>query len=226
MTFLNIENISGGYGDTIICQDFSARVEMSQIIGIFGRNGVGKTTLGRILMGDILPTTGKIILNETIINQKKPFERRGLGMGYLPQTNMVFDQLTVEENLNLINNPLSIEPYFEAFPKLKERLSQKAGTMSGGERKILAFVRAMVEPCQLLILDEPSEGVQPENINLMKDFILKKKETDCSVLLIEQNLKMLDGLVDHYWGIEKGQLVYSETAKEAHFDEIKALLTV
>ena len=161
---LEIKNLTGGYGDTNVIFDLSARIVGGQVLGVFGRNGVGKTTLARLIQGSLSPESGRLIFQGNEIARLKAHQRRAKGIGYMPQTNMVFNDLTVLENLTISKPALSLEPYFERFPWLVERRDQPAGTMSGGERKILAFVRTMIEDTNVIILDEPSEGVQPENI--------------------------------------------------------------
>lgn len=223
---LNIDNIFGGYSDTRIIQGVSASISQSEIVGLFGRNGVGKTTLCRLISGELPLRSGSITFMDVNISEVPPFRRQKLGIGYMPQTSMVFDQLTVKENLELVHNALPVAPYFERFPKLSERLTQRAGTMSGGERKILAFVRTMIEPTKLIILDEPSEGVQPENIEHMRACIAEKRERGASILLVEQNLKLLKSLTDRFWGMESGDIILNERAENMSSEQIRQLLTV
>ena len=221
-----IQNIAGGYDDTLVVRDLSAQINYGEIVGVFGRNGVGKTTLARILSGELKISHGTISLDGRDITAFGSHLCRKNGIGYMPQTSMVFDQLTVAENLALVRDPFDIAPYFQRFPRLEERLKQKAGTMSGGERKILSFVRTMIEPTNILILDEPSEGIQHENITLMRECLVEKREAGIGILLIEQNLNMLDGLVDHYWGIETGRLAHHASAAETTSQQIIELLSV
>lgn len=223
---MDIDALTGGYRDTNVIFDVSVRIEQGQVLGVFGRNGVGKTTLARLIQGSLPPASGTIRLNRTEISALRPHERRRLGIGYMPQTSMVFDDLTVRENLTLGQNGRTPDPYFDRFPRLVERLDQLAGTMSGGERKILAFVRTMLEDTQLIILDEPSEGVQPENIAHMADCIRQRTEDGASVFLCEQNLSLLRDVSDHFLGLDAGVVVLSKDKPQVTDAEIRAVLAL
>ena len=226
MSLLRISNLAGGYGDTNILRDFSGVVEAGSVTGVFGRNGVGKTTLARLIAGELKPAGGRLELNEQSIEQLAAYQRSRLGIAYLPQTSMVFDNLTVRENLELVPQALELEQYLRRFPRIAERLEQMAGVLSGGERKLLGFVRAMVEPSVLLVLDEPSEGVQAENIELMQQCLAEKRAQGVGIILIEQNLNMLKQSCDHLWGIESGHLRYSTPITAADSQTITAILSV
>ena len=206
---LEVQNLTGGYGDTNVLFNVSTSVDNGEVLGVFGRNGVGKSTFAKLIQGGITPSKGTIKIQGCEVEDKPAFERRNVGIGYMSQTGMVFDDLTVIENLSLGKNRCSPEKYFELFPRLAERLNQPAGTMSGGERKILAFVRAMIEDTNLIVLDEPSEGVQPENIDLMADCILERAEEGAGIMLIEQNLNFLMKVSGKYLGLDAGKTVLS-----------------
>lgn len=220
------EKIKGGYGETEIIHGISGAVEAGQTLGIFGRNGVGKTTLVKLLSGTLKSTSGSVNHKGQEISSLKGHARRTHGIGYLPQTGMVFDGLTVRENLSLANSKRSIDPYFDLFPRLAERQDQLAGSMSGGERKILGFVRTMLEDTSVIILDEPSEGVQPENILNMQTCIDRRKSEGAAFILVEQNLTMLIALSDQYLGIESGRVTYENTKEESSRDELLVVLSV
>lgn len=219
-------DICGGYHDTVVIKGISASVAAGQVLGVFGRNGVGKTTLARLLQGGLAAKSGTVTLNGENIERESAFNRRKRGLGYLSQTDGVFRELTVGENLNLIENPTVPEPYFAQFPRLKERLGQTAGLMSGGERKILGFVRAMLEDTAVVILDEPSEGVQQENIQKMADFIQSAKAQGRAFILIEQNLELLSRVADRLLGMDAGKVVLSGSAGEIEKPDMMAILTV
>lgn len=220
------ENIKGGYGETEIVHGISGTIEAKQTLGIFGRNGVGKTTLVKLLSGVLKPTSGSVRHNGKEISSLKGHARRVRGIGYLPQTGMVFDGLTVRENLSLANSKRSIDPYFDLFPRLAERQNQLAGLMSGGERKILGFVRTMLEETSVIILDEPSEGVQPENIQNMQTCIKRRKCEGTSFILVEQNLNMLIALTDLYLGIESGRVTFENAKEDSNRAKLLAVLSV
>lgn len=223
---LTFENLAGGYGDTTIVENISGKVTRGEVLGVFGRNGVGKTTLSRLLTGEIPASKGAIIYDGTDVTKSKASTRRKMGIGYLPQTGMVFDDLTVRDNLMLPKTRLDASVYFEHFPRLAERLDQAAGTMSGGERKILAFVRTMIEDTDLLILDEPSEGVQPENIERMSTIITERAAEGAAVVLVEQNINFLYRTAVSFIGLDSGAEVFRGTKDGTNIDEIRALLHV
>lgn len=220
------DNLSGGYNQTQVIKNISLAVLPGKCLGIIGRNGVGKSTLGRLLQGSLTPMTGTISLEAAPIHTLLPYQRRHLGISYMPQTDMVFDDLTVRENLILSDNWGAQEEYFKLFPILSSRLDQQAGTMSGGERKILAFVRTMMEHSKCIILDEPSEGVQPENIQHMVTLVKHKLAQAGSVILIEQNINMLTQVADEYLGLDAGQMVLQCSAYEATQERLADVLAI
>lgn len=223
---LEFKDIKTGYGDTEILHGISGGVRKGEALGIFGRNGVGKTTLSRALTGEIPLYSGEITLAGKPISRSASFERRRRGISYMPQTNMVFDNLTVRENLSLANSKTSAESYFKVFPRLAERLDQQAGSMSGGERKILSFVRVMLEETEVVILDEPSEGVQPENIMNMQNCILDKQNAGVSIVLVEQNLSMLMDVADHFVGLDSGRTVFESVKEQCSREDLLKVLSV
>lgn len=139
---------------------------------------------------------------------------------------MVFDDLTVQENLNLGTNGKPPDRYFDLFPRLAERLKQPAGTMSGGERKILALVRAMIEDTTFIVLDEPTEGVQPENINRMADCLKERVAEGASVLLCEQNLNLLSDVSDWFLGLDSGRVTMTGSNASTTRKDLNAVLSL
>lgn len=222
---LEIDALTGGYRDTNVLFDVSARIEAGSVLGVLGRNGVGKTTLARLVQGGLHPAHGQIRLNGRSIADLPAHARRGLGIGYMPQTSMVFDDLTVRENLTLGNARAELESYFDRFPRLAERLDQQAGTMSGGERKILAFVRSMIEDTQLIVLDEPSEGVQRENIDHMANCLKERASAGAGILLCEQNLNFLTGISNWFLGLDAGRVVLDKPASEVPASELRSIVS-
>ena len=223
---LTFKDVCSGYGDTEILHGVSGTVREGETLGVFGRNGVGKTTLSRTLVGELPTLKGEIFFNDQALGKRASFARRRSGLSYMPQTGMVFDSLSVRENLSLANSILPVEPYFEILPRLAERLNQLAGSMSGGERKILSFVRIMLEDTTLAVLDEPSEGVQPENIENMQTCIRKKQETGTAFILVEQNLTMLTALADNFLGLDSGKIVFERKSENCKREELLAVLSV
>ena len=223
---LDIDNLTGGYRDTNVLFGVSARIEAGQVLGVFGRNGVGKTTLARFVQGGLRHGHGDVRLSGRSVGNLSAHARRALGIGYMPQTSMVFDDLTVAENLTLGRTHQSPERYFERFPRLGERLNQPAGTMSGGERKILAFVRTLIEDTQVLVLDEPSEGVQQENIAHMAECLKERTSQGAGVLLCEQNLSFLTDVADWYLGLDAGRVVLNTSSDTASRADVRAVLSL
>ncbi|MEO9896185.1 MAG: ATP-binding cassette domain-containing protein [Paracoccaceae bacterium] len=223
---LDVKNLTGGYQDTNVVFDISFKIEAGSLLGVLGRNGVGKTTLARLVQGSIPSSAGEISFAGQPIGDLPAHARRQLGLGYMPQTSMVFDDLTVHENLHLGHNATPPGHYFDLFPRLAERLKQPAGTMSGGERKILAFVRAMSEDTQLIILDEPSEGVQPENIDRMAECLKERVAKGASVLLCEQNLNMLSNVSDCFMGLDSGRITMTGNKANTTREDLNAVLSL
>lgn len=223
---LAIDKLKGGYGDTNVVFDVSAQITAGQVLGVFGRNGVGKTTLAKLIQGSLRPAAGRLVLNGEDVSGLKAHQRRAKGIGYMPQTDMVFNDLTVWENLTIGQTAYAVDPYFDLFPRLAERRDQPAGTMSGGERKILAFVRTMIEGTNVIILDEPSEGVQPENIELMAECVKERVNDGAGVFLCEQNLSFLTSISDHYLGIDAGKVIIDQSAIDITPDEVRAALSL
>ncbi len=212
---LAIDGLTGGYGDIVVLSGFTATVDPGSTACVAGRNGVGKTTLLRLVTGALAPVAGRVRLGDAEITHAPRHRRLRLGMGYAPQENVVFDDLTVLENLTLAAADRSLDRYDElldAFPRIGERLSQRAGTLSGGEKKILSFCRALAEATELVVLDEPSEGVQPENIALMTGIIEAEKAKGRSFLIVEQNLGLIEVVADAVHLLDHGECIYSAPA--------------
>lgn len=223
---LEVKGLCGGYGDTQVIFDVDLRLAAGECLGVVGRNGVGKTTLARLIQGGLPPMGGDIMLNSVSVAALRPHRRRRLGLGYLPQSGMVFDDLTVRENLSLSAAHCGPEAYFERFPRLAERLDQPAGTMSGGERKILAFVRTMIEDTSVLVLDEPSEGVQPENIEKMAACMRDRMTNGAAILICEQNLTLLKAVASGFLGLDGGRKRLALGAEEATYETLQGILAV
>lgn len=207
---LAFEGLVGGYGNVDVVRGVAGAVAPAEVLCVIGRNGVGKSTLMKLLFGELDCRAGGIAFEGRAIERLEPAERRALGVGYCPQERPVFDALSVRDNLTLMRADRSLdafEPLFARFPILPRRLAQHAGTLSGGEKKILSFVRGLSEAQPLLLLDEPSEGVQWENILHMAALLGEAKARGGSFVVVEQNLAFAERIADRYLVIEQGKVV-------------------
>lgn len=215
--------IVGGYGSMTVLRNLSGSVKKGQCLGVLGRNGVGKSTLLKLLAGHLKLSAGNTELLEQDVTGLSPDERQAKGMSYAPQERPVFDSLSIRDNLALMRPTASLDvyqPYFDAFPVLSKRLSQIAGTLSGGERKILSFVRALAEAGAITLLDEPTEGVQPENIEHMQRFILNAKSAGRGFIVVEQHLHTAKAISDDYLIMDHGECVLAGRASDISRDTI------
>jgi urea transport system ATP-binding protein len=228
---LSIENISVAYGETLILRDVSLQVPAGKIVCLMGRNGVGKTTTLKSLMGLLPLRSGRIEFYGSDLTRTPPEVRACAGIGYVPQGREIFPQLTVEENLQvgLLANPerpRSIPPFvYDYFPILKDFLWRKGGVLSGGQQQQLAIARVLVAAPKLLVLDEPTEGIQPSIIQLIERVLRRlKAEGRVSVLLVEQYFEFAMKLADTYYVMEKGAIALSGKIAEMDKDVIKPYL--
>jgi len=224
-----IDHVSGGYGSGLVVRDVSISVGHGEVVCLLGRNGVGKSTLVKLACGFLKPSAGAVRMAGMEITGRQPSENLGAGLTYCPQERVVFDDLTVTENLTLMraNRRLDdFDSYFEVFPRLSERRRQHAGTLSGGEKKLLSFVRGLAEGSDTIVLDEPTEGVQFENVVRMADFIAARKREGTAFLVVEQNLTLVERIADRIVIMDHGEVVYSGTAGDIARNEILTYLTV
>ena len=200
----------GGYGSSMILRGIAGSVAPGEVLFVLGRNGVGKSTLMKVLMGFLPCREGTVRLDGREITALAPPERRRAGITYCPQEGAVFDALSVGDNLFLMappEAPARIERLAEPFPLLRRRREQRAGTLSGGEKKILSFVRGAIEDHALVLLDEPSEGVQAENIERMEAVIRAQRAAGTAFVIVEQNIAMAERLADRWLVMDKGRVV-------------------
>jgi len=211
---LNIKHLDAYYGESIILREVSIEVPPGKVVCLMGRNGVGKTTLLKSIMGLLPPRAGNVFFEGVDITGFPPDERAMLGLGYVPQGRDIFPQLTVFENLLLglearqEKTKAIPQDIFELFPVLKTMLNRKGGDLSGGQQQQLAIARALVGRPRLLLLDEPTEGIQPSIILEIAEVIRSIKEKgDVSILLVEQYLEFVLDMGDYYYIMEKGSIV-------------------
>ena len=228
---LAIEKLSVAYGETLIVRDVDLTVNPGEVVCLMGRNGVGKSTLLKSVMGLLKAWSGRVFFEGKDITNASPDKRARAGIGYVPQGREIFPHLTVLENLqvgmmaNHARRREVPERIFDYFPKLKTLLSRKGGVLSGGEQQQLAIARALVAEPKLLILDEPTEGIQPTVITLIGKVLEDvKKEAKVSVLLVEQYMEFASQLADSYYVMEKGSIVIRGTAAELNKEAIKPYL--
>lgn len=231
---LQISDLNVYYGESHILRNVDLHVPQGQMICLIGRNGVGKTTLLKTIMGLIKPRKGGVTFLDKSINHLSPDKRARLGIGYVPQGREVISRLTVKENLIIgleaLDNPPKNqeipEEIFELFPVLKTMLWRMGGDLSGGQQQQLAIARALMGKPKLLVLDEPTEGIQP-SIILDIEAAIKQvvKATGISVLLVEQHLHFVRQ-ADWYYAMQKGGIVASGATSELSQDVIQQFLAV
>lgn len=211
-TALQVNNLSAGYDKIPILHDIEFSVAENEVVGILGHNGMGKTTLLKTIMGFISPSSGSILLHSNDVTRSQPFERSRLGLGYVPQGRGIFPQLTVRENLAFAWHPYDDETeedvadsVLDYFPRLKSLLSRAGGNLSGGEQQLLTLARCLMGDPDFLLLDEPTEGIQPSIIDEMIDtLLLVRKKRGLSILLVEQNFEFISYLSERVLVLERG----------------------
>jgi urea ABC transporter ATP-binding protein UrtE len=211
---LEVSGVEAGYGGGRVLNGVSVGIGRGEVLALIGRNGVGKTTLMRALIGLVKLDAGDITLDGESIGQEKPYARAQKGMGYVPQGREIFGSLTVAENLqvgaqaNRAKAAQMREKVVGYFPILKQRYTQKAGTMSGGEQQQLAIARALISAPKVLLLDEPSEGIQPSIVDLIGETLQQiARETGIGVVLVEQDMGMVERIATRCCVMDKGRIV-------------------
>ena len=232
MNMLNVKNINQYYGGSHILRDVSLRATMGQVTVILGRNGVGKTTLLKSLMGLVPIKTGSIEFDGKPIQNATPYARARAGIGFVPQGREIFARLTVEENLRMglayksASTPIPPE-LFELFPVLKQMLQRRGGDLSGGQQQQLAIARALAASPKLLILDEPTEGIQPSIIKDIGRVIrMLADRGDMAIVLVEQYYDFAQELADDYVVMERGAVLASGKGANMGVDGVRQLVAI
>jgi branched-chain amino acid transport system ATP-binding protein len=210
---LDVKDIHTYYGDSHVLQGISLRMESGRVVGILGRNGMGKTTLVRSIIGFTPPRQGHVLFKDRDITAWPSNRIVNLGLGLVPQGRRVFPSLTVRENLVVANKRnggrWTVERVMELFPRLRERREVRAGKLSGGEQQMLAIARSLMTNPELLLMDEPTEGLAPLLVREVGHVIENLKSQGLSILLVEQNLALALRVSDHVHILSRGRIVHS-----------------
>ena len=220
---LEVSELAAGYGRIPILGGVSFSVARGEFVGILGHNGMGKTTLLRALMGYIPATAGRVVLEGADITWIEPYRRARAGMGYVPQGREIFPGLSVRDNLRMgaVGRPKdeagAIESVLETFPRLKPLIDRPGGALSGGEQQLLAIARCLAGNPRLILLDEPTEGIQPSIIDEIAETLLGlRSKGELTMILVEQNLDFIATLSERVLIIQKGAIVHSAEPDELH----------
>jgi branched-chain amino acid transport system ATP-binding protein len=215
---LKVDGIHTYYGDSYILQGVSLSVGQSEIIGILGRNGMGKTTLIRSVIGYTPPRSGRIFFEDVELTQKKPFEIARFGLSVVDQGRQIFPSLNVTENLTVGFRPKSdgwtLEKIYDLFPPLKGRALHPGNRLSGGEQQMLAIGRSLMTNPSLLLMDEPTEGLSPIFVKTVGQVIQQLRASRMSILLVEQNLRFALKSADYIHILSRGMIVHSSSPGE------------
>jgi branched-chain amino acid transport system ATP-binding protein len=221
MSLIKVENLAAGYGLVEVLRNISLEINQGEVVAVLGSNGVGKTTLNNCLSGLIKPNNGKISFGDEVISNKSPEEIVDMGLIHVPEGRKLFPNLTVKDNLELgsyrrgkSNRASNLENVLDIFPKLSERISQTAGTLSGGEQQMVAIGRGLMGDPRLLLLDEPSLGLSPLLVEQMFELIKKISDNGLTVLLVEQNVTQSLSIADRAYVIEEGSIAISGLSKD------------
>lgn len=238
MSLLSLENVDAYYGQSHILRDLSLEVEAGEVCALLGRNGAGKTTTLRSIAGASPPEVrdGTIVFDGEDITGMHPEDVSIRGISLVPEERRIFSNLTVEENLHLADvahnrtnsfgraiqverSGMSTEEVYEEFPRLRERRKQRAGTLSGGEQQMLAIARALKQSTDLMMLDEPYEGLAPQIITRVEEAIQRIRDNGITVLLVEQNAVAAMKIADRCYVIDQGKIVFDGAASALREDE-------
>ncbi|EPR16194.1 urea ABC transporter ATP-binding protein [Sphingobium indicum IP26] len=234
---MNLRSVSAAYGKGQVLWDVAFDLKAGDAITVLGRNGVGKTTLIRTIMGQLAASEGHIYWHGDEITEMRPHQRSRIGIGFVPQGRHIFPHLTVRENLEVglsalarkgFKGPKAVpEMVFDLFPKLTQIAGRKAGVLSGGEQQQLAIGRALAGQPQLLLLDEPTEGIQPNIVQQIEDALRRvRTELNVAILIVEQNLDFAWSFADRYLVMQRGRIVKEGRTAQDSADTVAHLVHV
>ena len=228
MAELLVDDVHTFYGDSYVLQGVSLSMGKGTVVAVLGRNGVGKTTLVRTVIAFTPARRGRVLFAGQDVTRLPAYRIAQAGMALVPQGRRIFTSLTVRENLEIANGrsapgraslDWTLDAVLQLFPRLRERLSNRGGTLSGGEQQMLAIGRALIANPQLLLMDEPTEGLSPYVVEEIKQLILRLKQSGLSILLVEQNVELAVGVADLVYVMDKGRIVSSVTPTELMANE-------
>ena len=224
MSVLAAEGLHSYYGKSHILHGVSLEVREGEIVALLGRNGAGKSTTLKSLVGLVRPREGKVTMFGTDTTGQPPFRVAALGVGYVPEGRRVFANLTVDENLRVPverPGPWTLARVYEAFPRLGQRRNNKGSQLSGGEQEMLSIARALLLNPKLLMLDEPSQGLAPLIVADVFRIIVAARKEGVSILLVEQNVRAAVEIADRAYVLDDGRIVYEGSAREFAADEAR-----
>ena len=232
---LNIRGLAVGYGQSLVLSDVALEVPEGQVVCLMGRNGVGKTTLLKAIMGLLNPRAGQVRFAENDLTRWAPHRRAKAGFGYVPQGRHIFPYLTVNENLLMGLEAFpgkkgrheAVDKMYTLFPALKLNPKKTAGTLSGGQQQQLALARALIRQPRLLLLDEPTEGIQPSIVQEIEELLHRlRDQQDTTILLVEQFLDFALGIADYCYVMEKGAIVLEGSARDLDYNLVREYVAV
>ncbi len=221
---LLLQDVHTFYGESHILKGISSEIKKGELVTLLGRNGMGKTTTLRSIMGIVPPKQGTITFDGINICGQKPHSIASLGVGYVPEERMIFPSLTVLENLSLPSKGSKgglwhLEKIYQYFPVLGERAGQKGSQLSGGEQQMLAIARILTMNLKLMLLDEPTEGLAPMLVREIGTILKEIRKTGITILLVEQNTRFATGVSDKHCILYNGQIVYEGSNEEFKADQ-------
>jgi branched-chain amino acid transport system ATP-binding protein len=225
---LNVKNLEAGYGEILIIREVSLNIKRGEIVGLIGPNGAGKTTLLKTISGILKPKSGEIYFENIRIDKLPPYKITELGISHVPEGGHIFPNLTVMENIEVwaLHKKArekfadTLEWIFQVFPRLKERRKQVAGTLSGGERRMLAIANALIQRPKLLLIDELSFGLAPKLVTELFNKLKELNESGITILLVEQNVVRALELCNRAYVLETGKIVLEGFTKELQNNEM------